>query len=571
MRRTVCSIVCAMAAVTGTPWAANPDIAGERPAVRQKVTLNALRMPEVVDRDAAKRERDGLYAWLVAEQVGEGVARPLDVQLTGDELAALGERACEGCSGAPSRLRVGLVVRVSAAVGPGAASWGAARAADDGGMVWSAAVRSEGASGLRLRFTDFHLPPGSELYLFSDRGEVAGPYVLDGPGGSGDFWSHLILGEVVYLQLRRYGPSQPSAGAPAPMLLEAVGHVGSDVATRLAGAKSFCDFNAPCIVNAECAGDPPPVATARDAVAHMLFVDGPYLYACSGGLLNNTAGDGTPYFLTANHCLSSDEVAATLETYFKWAVPCGTTCPEQWGRPVDAVSVLGAEVVATNQVGDYSLLRLDGDTAPAGTALLGWTSQPVAFDEGRPLYRISHPAGAPQAYSEHRVDVDASTCLFWPRGSRIYSRDVVGATEGGSSGSPVVDEAGRVVGQLSGACGLFARLPCLSAWHATVDGAFASYFSEVAAWLAPPGGCEDDTDGDGFIALDCGGDDCDDRDFLVNPAAAEVCDNGLDDDCDGSVDGADPDCGLCLDTGAPCAKAADCCSGWCRWFQRTCR
>ena len=48
------------------------------------------------------------------------------------------------------------------------------------------------------------------------------------------------------------------------------------------------------------------------------------------------------------------------------------------------------------------------------------------------------------------------------------------------------------------------------------------------------GSCEDG-DGDGFVAALCGGDDCDDTDPAVFPGADEWC-NGVDDDCDGTVD-----------------------------------
>ncbi len=44
-----------------------------------------------------------------------------------------------------------------------------------------------------------------------------------------------------------------------------------------------------------------------------------------------------------------------------------------------------------------------------------------------------------------------------------------------------------------------------------------------------------DADDDGFIALSCGGDDCDDETDQVNPNMIETCD-GIDDDCDGDVD-----------------------------------
>ena len=59
------------------------------------------------------------------------------------------------------------------------------------------------------------------------------------------------------------------------------------------------------------------------------------------------------------------------------------------------------------------------------------------------------------------------------------------------------------------------------------------------SWIAAQ--CPD-ADGDGYEASWCGGLDCDDVDPLVNPGAAEVCEGGVDDDCDGLADGDDPDC-----------------------------
>jgi hypothetical protein len=72
---------------------------------------------------------------------------------------------------------------------------------------------------------------------------------------------------------------------------------------------------------------------------------------------------------------------------------------------------------------------------------------------------------------------------------------------------------------------------------------------------------QNDDDGDGFVEIedncigthnpgqeDIDGDragaacDCDDTDPTVNPGADELCTNGLDEDCDGLIDGDDPDC-----------------------------
>jgi hypothetical protein len=56
-----------------------------------------------------------------------------------------------------------------------------------------------------------------------------------------------------------------------------------------------------------------------------------------------------------------------------------------------------------------------------------------------------------------------------------------------------------------------------------------------------------DNDGDGYgspadPSCTYPEEDCDDVLASVNPGAAEVCDNGIDDDCDGAIDSADTDC-----------------------------
>ena len=51
-----------------------------------------------------------------------------------------------------------------------------------------------------------------------------------------------------------------------------------------------------------------------------------------------------------------------------------------------------------------------------------------------------------------------------------------------------------------------------------------------------------DLDGDGYTDEACGGDDCDDSAPEVFPGAEEICDNGIDDDCNGQVDSAEPQC-----------------------------
>ncbi|MBK9371420.1 MAG: hypothetical protein IPN01_34855 [Deltaproteobacteria bacterium] len=64
-------------------------------------------------------------------------------------------------------------------------------------------------------------------------------------------------------------------------------------------------------------------------------------------------------------------------------------------------------------------------------------------------------------------------------------------------------------------------------YYADDDGdSFGDPDAEVKGCSTPAGAVEDNTD-------------CDDGDVLVNPDALEICDSGVDNDCDGSADGAD--------------------------------
>lgn len=177
-----------------------------------------------------------------------------------------------------------------------------------------------------------------------------------------------------------------------------------------------------------------------------------------------------------------------METYFDYQTTCSNpNCTQPYNNTGDTV---GATIKATGSTSDYSLLQLSSTPAtPDGVAAyLGWLSTPVANTNNLALYRISHPQGSPQAYTEGVVDTSKPTCRTLARGNFVYSRDTLGATEGGSSGSPVVNGSGQIVGQLYGACGTNLNDVCDSANNATVDGAFAASYPNLAAFLSPGGG-----------------------------------------------------------------------------------
>ncbi len=467
---------------------------GAAPLAAGPAEAFTVRSAQPFDGAALARERAELHAQLVAEQAAPGLDRPILVRVGAEERALLASPAT-----GERKLLVGISKPVGAAfdfagldLAAGTARtmpYGAVRPTADGGFVWSARVRAEGATAVRLRLTGLALPRGYELYVYNPGGQAFGPYRAR---GTGELWSHTLFGPEAIVQLRhRPAAADRTAGAPA-FRIEEVGYVGPRflLPARLGwGAEfgeAFCSFNEPCVLNAECPGTDPAVNAARDAVAHILFPSGGFLYICSGGLLADTdAMTDRPLFLTANHCISKNNEATGMEAFFQFTTPCGDACYDPEGV---VPSTLGAVILSKGKRSDYTLMELN-EPAPGGSAFLGWNSTAVAFTNGMPLYRISHPAGAPQAYSAQQVDTTKGTCGGWPRGNYIYSTDTVGGTEGGSSGSPVVNGAGQVVGQLTGACGTNVGDPCDAESNATVDGAFAAYFSAVQPILDPNPSC----------------------------------------------------------------------------------
>jgi V8-like Glu-specific endopeptidase len=500
-----------------------------------------------------------LHGWLMQEMPAGALDEPVVVSLTVDEKSDLKRR--QEAAGGPAV--VGRTKPLKAAVrfsgleaallsaSPQRAAQGLLRATPDGGFVWAMAVRAEEAGAIRVQVKGLNLPSDADLFFFSPDGQAFGPYAGKGPNGDGRFWSNTVFGSVGVVLLRHYGPDGAADLKRISFSISDVGHIGTKFTAALRAVpiiESFCGFNVPCIDNASCHTGTP-ADPAKSAVALMQWVSGQFIYTCTGGLLNDTVSTSQiPYFLTANHCISTAGNASNMEAYFQFTLPCGSTsCPPQ--TQPGGIQRLGATIKTTGTAGDFTLLQLN-QTPPSGSVFLGWNNTPVASTNNAKLYRISHPAWAPQAYSDQHVDTGAPTCTQWPRGQRIYSRTDVAGTEGGSSGSPVVNASSQVVGQLSGACGTNVNDSCDNVSNATVDGAFAYYWPSVQPFLNP----------------------------ATCTPVTEVCNDGIDNDCDGFTDCADsncvgsPSCPTCSPLGATCTSNAQCCSNKCKGGARkTCR
>jgi V8-like Glu-specific endopeptidase len=492
MKRVVCSAMIALC------MSAVPGFAASLEGI---FGAQAQAFPETVgtprDRNARAEEMRTLQQHLAASRASQAQQQPIVVDLTPAERHRINDTG-----NVEKKYLVGVAKPLALGVDFVRTNVGAVRSTSDGSSVWTASVKVAGATALRLHLTGVNLPAGAEMYVYNLAGQAFGPYTGRGPLGNGELHTNTVFGQELLLQVH-----SPAGMERAPrMTIAEVGVMGERFVAPRYGAKGFfddemkgligqasnlCSNNATCVVNAACQSSAV-VNTAKDAVAGILFLSGASYYICTGGLIADTnSATVVPYFLTAHHCISSSGEANSLETYFDYETTCSNpNCTQPYNNAGDTV---GATIKASGSTSDYTLVQLASTPVSSDgvTTYLGWNSTPIANTNNAGLYRISHPKGSPQAYSEGVVDTSKGTCRTLARGNFIYSRDTVGGTEGGSSGSPVVNSAGQIVGQLYGACGTNVNDSCDSANNATVDGAFAVTYPNVAAFLNPGsgGGC----------------------------------------------------------------------------------
>jgi lysyl endopeptidase len=236
-----------------------------------------------------------------------------------------------------------------------------------------------------------------------------------------------------------------------------------------------------CNVDVSCR---PEWESVAQGVARMLYTDTAtgQSYVCTGTLLNDTRSTGTPYFLTANHCLSTEAVAATLETYwFYQTETCGgTLSPAAQARS-------GSTLLYTEASTDTTLLRLS-QQPPSGVIYQGWATGLIGT--GETIGGVHHPAGDLQKVSIGQARGYAYCQTNWCSGAdpstatHIATNWSSGVTEPGSSGSGLfLPYDGRyfLTGQLTGG-----NSSCENPTGVDFYGRFdTAYERALSRWLDP--------------------------------------------------------------------------------------
>ena len=303
------------------------------------------------------------------------------------------------------------------------------------------AIQSEGARSLNLIFSDFYLDQGVSFFLYNEsKNDVIGAFTSANNKSYRTFSTLPLPGDVLVLEINAPLGSRTELTA---MQLETVTHAYKDLFTQSLdkglGQSGSCNVNVNC---PEAAG----WEDQRRSVARIVVNGNDH---CTGALINNTENDGTPYFLTANHCLTGN--VTNWVFWFNWESP---TCNPTQNSSYDGIS--GSTLLASCSSSDFALLELSQEVPlDYNPYYAGWSAENTAPTSA---VGIHHPSGDIKKWS---YDGDASVSSEWggwgSSGTNTHWEVLdwdIGTTEGGSSGSPLFDQNQRIVGQLHGGAAL---------------------------------------------------------------------------------------------------------------------
>lgn len=309
---------------------------------------------------------------------------------------------------------------------------------EGGRDIWRMRLRDPGAQALRIGFDRFALPDDG-VFVVGDREQrFSVEFDSEDVQVDGWFWTPPIPGEEIYLEY-----SCARRRPEADLRMKSVAHLYAGGFQPQAGSGG-CVVE-PCHVDVVC--DP---NIGGNSVGRMLYSSGSGTFTCSGSLMNDAISYiSVPYFLTANHCLSTQSEASSLNvTFFFQSSTCGGSPP----NPASLPQTNGSTLLETTGDTDMTLLQLSGPI-PGGVTFAGWSTG-LPFP-GEVLRGVHHPASCRKRVSVGEIDLDPFVaCSDAPLENFHYGTWASGHTEGGSSGSPLFNSAGLVIGQLFGTCSI---------------------------------------------------------------------------------------------------------------------
>ncbi len=370
--------------------------------------------------DAGAAVRRGLPPGLLQPTTSlESVAR---VEMASVDVAAyLAEDAVRESSGIPTPLR--FAARNETAITPDSA--GTWEALTDGSSIWRLRLTSPEARNINLHLDRFFIPQGASLWLYdSDGAMVQGPYTSADRNSEGELWTAIVPGDEIVVELHQPAGSRHSAD----LRIAAVNH----------GYRDFGDLPGATTKQGTCNNDVicPEGDGWRDQIRSVARITIVGSFLCTGQLVNNTAEDQTPYFLTAQHCVENSSQAESVVAFWNYESPvCGSLSGGSLAENQSGASLVSLWEWQTGS--DFALILLDEEPhASFNVYYSGWdaTGEVPLSSVG-----IHHPNGDEKAISfdDNPLTKDDS----YGHGSHQWrvGQWEDGTTEGGSSGSCIFD------------------------------------------------------------------------------------------------------------------------------------
>ncbi|HAF29789.1 MAG TPA: hypothetical protein DCG75_12155 [Bacteroidales bacterium] len=309
----------------------------------------------------------------------------------------------------------------------------------NGDRTWYLKIKSAGAYSLSILFGHYRLPVGSKLFVYSsDQKHIRGSFTY-----KNNKWNNIlpiapVMGDEIVIE---YHEPQ-SADFKGELHISSVAHDYKNVFNYLSkSTKGFGD-SGDCNVNINC-DDNELWQLLKHSVCKITYNG----WLCSGALINNTNQDGYPYLLTANHCINNSVDASAAKFYFNYeSIACENT-----NGPIDQ-TVAGSIIIATppQETIDFSLLKLSEDIpASYKPYFAGWNRN---ITDPTSVTSIHHPQGDIKKITK---SYSGATTGDYGEGYDLYKHWWIdawdeGTTEGGSSGSPLFDQSGKIIGDLTG-------------------------------------------------------------------------------------------------------------------------
>lgn len=330
-----------------------------------------------------------------------------------------------------------------------------------GGMVAHMKLTSTNAKRIRVLLRMGELPQGAELRFYApqDLANVMGPYdqaaMQTQPKDTDNktlFWSPSIEGDTLGMEVFLPNTAQVS---DLDMRIERLSHVVID---PISGEvqESYLKATTPadpfaCQIDVACEASPGLQIQSKAVAGYFFTTELGETSFCTGTLLNNYSDDGTPYFLTANHCINDEKKSASME--FSWFF-ASSGCNTNDGNTLIKRTYLGSQLLAKRPDADSTLLQLN-QAPPAGVVFSGWSAN--GMPPASAVAGIHHSGFAslvlnavitwPQKYSQGYVigngrnplDEQTTTTLpFDSEGEFAYVQWTKGVALAGGSGSALL-------------------------------------------------------------------------------------------------------------------------------------